>query len=101
MGRKKLSKEDVLHLARLAALTLNEEEAVKYKKQLEETISYIENLNELETSNISPTSHIIPITNIFFDDGEKNKRGLSLTEVFQNAKNKENNCFKVRKIFEE
>jgi len=100
MGRKKLSKKDVLHLAKLAGLTLTEDEAIKYKKQLKETISYIENLEELETTKIPPTSHSISITDVFFEDGEKNERLFSLKEVFQNTKNKENNCFKVKKIFE-
>jgi len=101
MKKSKLSKDDVLRLAHLAGLTLNEKEIEKYKKQLEETISYIENLNELKTDNILPTSYVNFLTNIFFIDEEKNERALTLEEVFQNTKNKKNNCFRVKKIFDE
>ena len=101
MKKKSLSKEDVLQLSKLAGLTLVDDEIVKYKTQLEETISYIENLNELATDNVSPSSSATFLKNVFFDDGEKNKRGLNLEEVFQNTQNKDDNCFKVKKIFDE
>jgi len=101
MKKNSLTNEAVIHLARLAGLSLTEEEIKKYKRQLEETISYIDNLNELNTTNISPTSHAILLTNVFFKDGKKNERALNLGEVFQNTKNKENNYFKVKKIFDE
>jgi len=101
MKKKSLTNKEIIHLARLAGLSLTKEEIQKYKTQLEETISYIENLNELETKNVNPTSHTTPLTNIHFNDGEKNERALDLSAIFQNAKNKEKNYFKVRNIFDE
>jgi len=101
MKKKRLSKNDILHLAYLAGLNLDKKEIEKYKKQLEETISYIENLNELKTDNVFPTAYVAFLNNIFFSDNEKNERGLTLEEVFQNTKIKENNCFRVKKIFDE
>ena len=101
MKKKGLTKEEIIHLARLAGLSLTDKEIEKYKSQLEETISYIENLNELETKNVDPTSHTTLLTNVYFNDGEKNERALDLSAIFQNAKNKEKNYFKVSSIFDE
>jgi len=101
MKKKSLTNEEIVHLAGLAGLSLTKEEIQKYKTQLEETISYIENLNELETKNVNPTSHTTSLTNIYFSDGEKNDRLLDQSVIFQNAKNKEKNYFKVRKILDE
>jgi len=101
MKKKTLTKEEIIHLAKLAGLNLTDKEIKKYKIQLMETISYIKNLNELPTDNIFPTSHTTAVSNVFFQDGEKNTRVLNLREVFQNTKSKEKKYFKVRKIFNE
>jgi|GEM_PF-533378 len=95
MKKKSLTKEDVFRLARLAGLSLTDEEAEKYRTQLEQTIAYIENLNELPTDGVIPTFQTTALANIFFNDGEKNERLLDLLAVFQNTKNKEGNYFKV------
>jgi len=101
MKKKSLTKKEIVHLAKLAGLSLTDSQIEKYKTQLEETISYIENLNELETKNVNPTSHTTFSTNVYFNDGEKNERALDLPAIFQNAKNKEKNYFKVSSIFDE
>jgi aspartyl-tRNA(Asn)/glutamyl-tRNA(Gln) amidotransferase subunit C len=63
---KDLTKEDILHIAKLANITLNESEVAKYQNQLTETIHYVENLDELDTSNVQPTSHSTNVQNVFF-----------------------------------
>lgn len=95
---KKLSESEILHLAQLAGLTLSKEEVMKYKKQLTETLKYVENLNSIQTGDISPADHVINVTNVLFDDGEKNKRKLSNQEVFSNAKKKQTDYFAVERI---
>jgi aspartyl-tRNA(Asn)/glutamyl-tRNA(Gln) amidotransferase subunit C len=101
MKKKSLTRDEIIHLAKLAGLSLTDSQIEKYKTQLEETISYIENLNELETKNVDPTSHTTSLTNVYFNDGEKNERALDLPAIFQNVKNKEKNYFKVSSIFDE
>jgi aspartyl-tRNA(Asn)/glutamyl-tRNA(Gln) amidotransferase subunit C len=101
MKKKSLTKDEIIHLAQLSGLSLTDSQIEKYKTQLEETISYIENLNELQTEKVSPTSHTTSLTNVYFNDGEKNERTLDLSAIFQNAKNKEKNYFKVSSIFDE
>jgi aspartyl-tRNA(Asn)/glutamyl-tRNA(Gln) amidotransferase subunit C len=77
MVKKKLSKKEILHLAKLANLTLSEKEVTKLSKQLTTTLDYIKNLSELKTGHTPPTHHTVNSTNIFFEDGTTNKRRLS------------------------
>ena len=93
-----LTTEEIRHLAKLANLSLSDDEIKKYSKQLEETIEYVENLKELDTKNTPPTSHTVNLKDIFFEDGEKNERRLTAEEVTKNAKNKKNNFFVVKRI---
>ena len=96
--KKTLTTEEIKHLAKLANLPLTEEEIKKYSNQLEETIDYVENLKELDTENITPTSHTVNLKDVYFSDGEKNERGLTESEATKNAKNKKNSFFAVKRI---
>ncbi len=98
MKKSKLNKEEILHLAKLSNLTLTNDEIEKYRKQLEETVEYVENLNELDTRKVEPTSQTTNLTDVFFKDGVENKRGLSQNEAMKNAKNKKNDYFVVKRI---
>lgn len=95
---KKLSREDVLKLAKLANLTLTDEEIEKYKKQLEETIDYMKNLEELDTKNIKATNSVVDLENITYSDGTSNTKGLTQQEAVSNAKNIKNGAFIVERI---
>lgn len=99
MRKKKLSKEEIVHLANLSSLKLTEDEINKFSEQLTETVDYVNNLNELNTENVSPTYQVTKLENIYFDeDISKNQRSLSLEEIFLNTKNKKNNYFIVKRI---
>lgn len=95
---KELTKDELLHLAKLANLELTDKEIDKYAKQLSETIDYVENLKELKTEDITLTSSTVNTTNVFFKDGEKNNRTFSQEEALSNATNKKNNYFVVKRI---
>ncbi len=95
---KKLTKEEVLHMAKLAGLELTEEEITKNSLQLSETIDYIKNLDELKTDGVEPTNSVVNLSNVTFEDGTKNTRGLSQEEATGNGKNIQNNAFAVGKI---
>lgn len=95
---KKLSKEEVLHLAKLAGLTLTDAEIEKNSAQLSETIDYIKNLDELNTEEIVPTNSVVNLSNVTFEDGTKNTRGLSQAEATGNGKNIIENAFAVERI---
>lgn len=98
MAKKILSKEEILHLAKLASLTLTDEEILKYQSQFGETIDYIKNLDELDTKDIHPTNSVVDLKNVTFEDGTKNKIGLSTKEALQNAKKVKGNEFIVERI---
>ncbi len=98
MNKKILTKKDILHLAKLSKLQLTDEEIEKYWKQLEETVEYVDNLNQLNTDKVEPTAQTTNLTNVFFEDGEENKRKLNQEEAMKNAKNKKDGYFVVKRI---
>ncbi|MCK4839223.1 MAG: Asp-tRNA(Asn)/Glu-tRNA(Gln) amidotransferase subunit GatC [Desulfobulbaceae bacterium] len=64
----KISIDEVEYVANLARLELNEVEAAAMAGQLAQILSYVDKLNELDTSKVEPTTHAISITNAFRDD---------------------------------
>ena len=92
-----LSEEEVKHVAKLAKLTLTEEEIKKFQSQLSEVLNYVDVLKKLETKEIEPTSQVTGLENIFRDD----ETGLCLQqkEVLSNAKEKNNGLFVIEAIF--
>ena len=62
------SKIDINKIAQLARLKLTDEESDRLGKHLEQIIEYIDQLNKLDTSNVQPTSHVLPIHNVFRED---------------------------------
>lgn len=98
MKKAKLSTKDILHLANLSALKLSPEEEKKIEKQLSETLDYVQNLEELDTSQVLPTNHTVDLINEYFEDGKTCERKLSEKEVFKNSKNRRGKYFAVKKI---
>ena len=89
-------KLDVKHIAKLANLTLFEEEEKKFEKQLEETVEYIEGLSEVDTTNIEPTSQVTGLENVTRED--EISPSLSQEDALKNAKSTHNGYFKVKGI---
>lgn len=61
MADARISLEQVLHVAKLARLTLSDEEARQMQKQLDAILGYMEGLDELDVSEVPPTFHSIPM----------------------------------------
>ena len=59
---------DIEHIAKLARLKLTDAEKEKFSKQMGTIIEHIEKLNELDTQNIEPTSHVLGLSNVFRED---------------------------------
>ena len=88
--------KDVEHVAKLARLELTEDEKVKFSKQLGDILKYVEQMNEVNTENVEPMSHAIPVVNVMRDDkvvAEQTKQ-----ELMANAPAKEDGFFRVPKI---
>jgi aspartyl-tRNA(Asn)/glutamyl-tRNA(Gln) amidotransferase subunit C len=91
-------KMDIEKVARLARLELSEEEKVTFGNQLEQVLNYMEQLNQLDTTGVEPTSHAIPLFNVFKED--EVRPSFSQEEVLAIAPDEENGHFKVPKIIE-
>lgn len=91
-----ISKKDVEHVALLGRLELTEDEKEKYTEQLNNILDHAEMLNKLDTTNVQPTAHVLPLHNVFREDvvGQhiENERGLA------NAPAQEKGFFKVPKV---
>lgn len=92
----KISKKEVEHVAHLARLNLTEEELEKMTVQLDNILSYVEKLDELDTSQVLPTSHVFSVSNAFRDDIEK--ESLSQAEALKNSPQHDGATFQVPKI---
>ncbi len=94
----KITIQEVEHVANLARLTFDEEQKEKLAEQLAEILDYIEQLNELDTEKVEPTSHAIPLKNVVRPDIV----GPSLTqdEALANAPSNVGGLFEVPKIIE-
>jgi len=63
-----ITKDEVIHVAKLARLKFTDEELEMYSHQLDNIIKYVDKLNELNTDDVEPTAHIVPISNVFRED---------------------------------
>ena len=94
------SKDTIDHVSKLALLDLTEEEKEKFSKQLNDIISYFKKLNDLDTSNIEPTTHPIDgLKNIFREDIPW--KSLSNEEALKNAQHKKDGYFKAPRILKD
>ena len=94
----KLSPDEVRHIAHLSRLALMEGETELYALQLSKIIYYVEQLNNLDTSDIEPTSHVILLNNVMANDIP----GASLTraEALRNAPDSTEKFYRIPKIIE-
>lgn len=93
----KISLDEVSHIALLARLSLTQEEKERFSIQLSNILSYMEKLNELDTSNIAPTSHVLPLKNVFREDRIEPS---SSEDALKNAPDRMDNFFRVPRIIE-
>ncbi len=94
----KISRADVEHIAMLARLKLTEEEKDTYSEQLSKILDYIDKLNQLDTTDVEPTSHVLQITNVFRDD--EPAKSLPTDKALKNAPDRKDNFYRVPRIIE-
>ena len=95
----KISKKDVIETAELARLEFQESELEKFTEQLGNILEYIEDLNELDTEGIEPTSHGVEIPTPLRED--KVVQLITSEEALQNAPEKDDGFFVVPKVIED
>ena len=92
----KITKEEVLYVARLARLNLEADAIDTFAGQIDEILGYIEKLNQVDTAGVEPTSHAISLTNAFRAD--EPREHLDRQRVLANAPEAEEGQFIVPKI---
>jgi aspartyl-tRNA(Asn)/glutamyl-tRNA(Gln) amidotransferase subunit C len=94
----KITKQEVEHVARLARLELSEQEKETLTDQISNILTYVEQLNELNTHGVEPTSHVLDINNVMRDDVPE--ASLPQDRALANAPDKASGHYKVPKIIE-
>ncbi len=94
----KITKKEVEYVARLARLALSEAEKEKMTAQLDSILQYMDKLNSLDTKNVEPTSHVLPLNNVWRED--KVQPSLSREEMLANAPEQAEGFYKVKKVIE-
>ena len=97
---EELSKDTIEYLSKLALVDLSEEEKEKFSKQLGDILTYFKKLNDLDTTNIEPTTHAIDgLKNVFRKDIPT--KSLTQEEALRNAEHKKDGYFKAPRILKE
>lgn len=93
----KLSRDDVLKLARLSRLRLSEEEIEKFRVELSSILDYVEILDKSDTQGLEPTYQVTGLTNVMRPDEIKDYQASPET-LLKNAPAIENKHFKVKRV---
>ena len=94
----KLSREEVLHIARLARLGLTEDELERLREQLSNILANFEILQQVDTSNVPPTAQSIPLQNV--TKGDEVAPSLPPDDVLANAPQRDREYFRVKPVLE-
>ena len=95
----KIDEAQVRTVAKLARLELNDDEVARFSVELSSILGYIEKLGELDTDNVEPLAHCLPIHNVFREDVPK--PSLENDVALANAPARYDEYFKVPKILDD
>jgi len=88
-----ISRDDVLHVAKLASLELTEDEIARLEVQLNDILEAVGKVSELDLSDVPPTSHPLDVVNVFRPDVPR--PSLPLDDAFGNAPERDGDHFRV------
>jgi|SRR5207245_971076 len=94
-----LTRDEVAHLARLARIELTDDELDHFAGQLEVILESVARVSEVAAADIPPTSHALPLVNVFRPD--ENRPGLTPQEALSGAPAVEDQRFRVPRILDE
>jgi len=94
----KLSREEVLRIARLARVGLTDEDVDRLREQLSDILENFEALKQVDTTDVPPTAQSIPLQNVTKDD--EVAPSLSQEQTLANAPRKEGEYFRVKAVLE-
>ena len=88
-----ISRDEVLHVARLARLALSEEEVARFQEQLSAILEAVGKVSELDLAGVPPTSHPLEVVNVWAHD--EPQASLDVDAVLANAPDREGDFFRV------
>jgi aspartyl-tRNA(Asn)/glutamyl-tRNA(Gln) amidotransferase subunit C len=88
-----ITRDDVLHVARLARLELTDDEVARFQEQLSAILGAVSKVSELDLDDVPPTAHPLEISNAWADD--EPRPCLGLDDVFANAPDRDGDLFRV------
>lgn len=91
-----ISKEEIIHIAKLADLNIKEEEIEDYAKNLQDILEFAEIINNVDTDNVKESIGTLEISNVMRKDEVKEFEDKEA--LLQNAPEKEQNMFKIPKV---
>ncbi|MEW6570910.1 MAG: Asp-tRNA(Asn)/Glu-tRNA(Gln) amidotransferase subunit GatC [Nitrospirota bacterium] len=94
----KITREEIEHIAMLARLRFSKEEKDVYGSQLSSILDYMDKLNELDTNDVEPTSHVLALSNVMRDDVPRDS--ISREDTLMNAPDCTEKFFRVPRIIE-
>ena len=93
-----VSRDDIIHIAKLSRLEFTVEELEKYTKDLDNIVNFANTLSEIDVTGVKPTNHILDIKNVFRKDEVKPSYDRDL--ILKNAPTKAGGCVSVPKVVE-
>ena len=94
-----LSKEEIIHIASLARVGLNDQQEVEmYQKDLSAILDYFNQLNELDTDNVDPIAHITGMENVYRSDVSRDYGSIGKQQIIENAPEEKDGYFKVKSV---
>lgn len=94
-----ISRDEVAHLARLARLAVTDDELDTFAQQLDVILTSVARVGEVAADDIEPTSHAVPVTNVFRPD--QPRPGLTQEQALSGAPAQEQGRFQVPRILGE
>jgi aspartyl-tRNA(Asn)/glutamyl-tRNA(Gln) amidotransferase subunit C len=94
-----LTREEVLHVARLARVGVTDADVEKFQQQLSTIIDHFDVLRRIDTSDVPPTTHTLPLENVMGEDVPADS--LTPDEVLANAPLHQDQYLRVRAVLEE
>jgi len=96
MKRRRITNEEVEHVAWLAHVELSEEEKKLFTAQFNEILDYFEKIDEVDTEDVPPTYHVLGLVNVYRED--EAKESMKGKDALRNAPKKERGFFKAPRI---
>ena len=88
-----ISRDEVLHVARLARLDLTDEEVARLQEQLSAILEAVGKVSELDLADVEPTSHPLELANVFGED--EPRPSLAVDDALANAPDRDGDFFRV------